>query len=73
MQFNRSALYCDSRPATVCRVVETTRHHDLEEFTIELGVARWNDFNFVPERTFEDVIRDVTAVHGLEEWKPEDS
>ena len=53
-------------------VVETTRPHDLEEFSIELGVARWNDLKFVPERTFEDVIRDVTALHGLEDWKPGD-
>jgi hypothetical protein len=26
----------------------------------------------VPERTFADVIRDVTALHGLEDWKPGD-
>jgi hypothetical protein len=37
----------------------------------ELGVARWNDLKFVPERTFEDVITDVRALHGLENWKPE--
>jgi hypothetical protein len=54
-------------------VVETTRPHDLEEFTIELGVARWNDLKFVPERTFADVISDVRALHGLEGWEPEAS
>ena len=31
-------------------VVETTEPHNLEEFCIELGVARWNDLKFVPER-----------------------
>ncbi len=52
-------------------VVETTEPHNLEEFSIELGVAAWNDLKFVPERTFADVIRDVRALHGLEDWKPE--
>ncbi len=52
-------------------VVETTEPHNLEEFSIELGVARWNDLKFVPERTFADVITDVRALHGLEDWKPE--
>ncbi len=52
-------------------VVETTQPHDLEEFSIELGVARWNDLKFVPERTFADVISDVRALHGLEDWEPE--
>ncbi len=51
-------------------VVETTEPHNLEEFSIELGVARWNDLKFVPERTFADVITDVRAIHGLEEWNP---
>ena len=51
-------------------VVETNEPHNLEEFSIELGVARWNDLKFVPERTFGDVITDVTALHGLEGWKP---
>jgi hypothetical protein len=51
-------------------VVETNEPHNLEEFSIELGVARWNDLNFVPERTFGDVITDVTALHDLEGWKP---
>ena len=54
-------------------VVDTSRPHDLEEFTIELGVARWNDLKFVPARTFADVITDVTALHGLENWEPGDS
>jgi hypothetical protein len=47
-------------------VVETNQPHNLEEFAIEIGVARWNDLKFVPERTFEDVISDVRAIHGLD-------
>jgi len=62
-------MYHSGLEHTLLWVVKTTRPHDLEEFTIELGVARWNDLKFVPERTFEDVIRDVTALHGLEDWK----
>jgi hypothetical protein len=54
---------------TTARSVETNEPHNLEEFSIELGVARWNDLKFVPERTFGDVITDVTALHGLEGWK----
>ena len=38
-----------------------------------LARARWNDLKFVPERTFADVIRDVTALHGLEDWEPPDT
>jgi hypothetical protein len=53
-------------------VVETTQPHNLEEFSIELGIASWNDLKFVPERTFADVVRDVTALHGLEDWEPGD-
>ena len=64
-------MYHSGLEHTFVWVVKTTRPHDLEEFTIELGVARWNDLKFVPERTFADVIRDVTALHGLEDWKPE--
>ncbi len=48
-------------------VVETTEPHNLEEFSIELGVARWNDLKFVPVRTFADVISDVRALHRLED------
>ena len=48
-------------------IVETTEPHKLEEFSIELGVARWNDLKFVPERTFGDVITDIRAIHGLED------
>ena len=59
-------MYHSGLEHTLLWVVETTRPHDLEEFSIELGVARWNDLKFVPERTFEDVVRDVTALHGLE-------
>ncbi len=66
-------MYHSGLEHTFVWVVSTTRPHDLEEFSIELGVARWNDLKFVPERTFEDVVRDVTALHGLEDWKPGDS
>jgi hypothetical protein len=66
-------MYHSGLEHTLVWVVETSRPHDLEEFTIELGVARWNDLRFVPERTFADVIRDVTAIHGLQEWQPGDS
>ncbi len=52
--------------------VETTEPHKLEEFCIELGVARWNNLKFVPLRTFEEgVVPDVRALHGLEDWEPE--
>ena len=48
--------------------VETKNPHDLEEFSIELGIARWNDLKFVPLRTFEEgVVPAVRALHGLEE------
>ena len=51
---------------TLLWAVETTRPHDLEEFTIELGLAKWNEFKFVPLRTFEEgVIPDIKAIHGL--------
>ena len=66
-------MYHSGLEHTFVWVVSTTRPHDLEEFSIELGVARWNDLKFVPERTFEDVVRDVTALHGPEDWKPGDS
>jgi len=49
-------------------VVQTTSPHMLEEFSIEMGVAAWNDLRFVPERTFADVITDIRAIHGLEGW-----
>ncbi len=65
-------MYHSGLEHTFVWVVKTTRPHDLEEFTIELGIARWNDLKFVPERTFADVIRDVTAIHGLQEWQPGD-
>ena len=63
-------MYHSGLEHTFVWVVHTTRPHDLEEFSIELGIARWNDLKFVPEKTFEDVISDVTALHGLEDWKP---
>ena len=65
-------MYHSGLEHTFVWVVRTSRPHDLEEFTIELGVARWNDLKFVPERTFADVITDVTAIHGLQEWEPGD-
>ena len=48
--------------------VETREPHKLEEFSIELGIARWNELKFVPLRTFEEgVVPDVRALHGLED------
>ncbi len=67
------AQYHSGLEHTFLWVVETKEPHNLEEFSIELGVARWNDLKFVPERTFEDVIVDVRALHGLEDWEPGDS
>jgi hypothetical protein len=46
-------------------VVKTTAPHKLEEFSIELGVARWNDLKFVPERT-EMLLRTFVRCTG---WK----
>ena len=66
-------LYHSGLEHTLVWALETTRPHDLEEFSIELGIAGWNDLRFVPLRTFDDVVRDVTALHGLENWNPEDS
>ena len=44
-----------------------SRQRINEEFTIELGLAKWNEFKFVPLRTFEEgVIPDIKAIHGLE-------
>ncbi len=52
-------------------VVETTEPHKLPGFSIELGIARWNDLKFVPLLTFaEGVVPLVTALHGLEDWEP---
>ena len=59
------ARYHSGLEHTFLWVVETKEPHKLEEFCIELGVARWNDLKIVPERTFEDVITDVRALHGL--------
>ncbi len=64
------AQYHSGLEHTFLWVVETTEPHNLEEFSIELGVARWNDLKFVPERTFEMVVTDVRALHGLEDWDP---
>ncbi len=60
------AQYHSGLEHTFLWVVETKNPHMLEEFCIELGVARWNNLKFVPERTFGDVITDVRAIHGLE-------
>jgi hypothetical protein len=48
-------------------IVKTNEPHKLEEFSIELGVARWNDLKFVPARTFADVIADIRSLHGLKD------
>ncbi len=51
--------------------VETTEPHNLQEFSIELGIARWNDLKFVPLLTFaESVVPMVRELHGLEDWRP---
>ncbi len=51
--------------------VETKEPHKLEEFSIELGIARWNNLKFVPLRTFaEGVVPAVRVLHGLEDWEP---
>lgn len=51
--------------------VKTTQPHQLEEFSIELGIARWNNLRFVPLRTFrEGVVPAVRVLHGLEDWDP---
>ena len=48
--------------------VETTEPHNLEEFAIELGIARFNNLKFVPLRTFEEgVVPFLRKLHGLEE------
>ena len=48
--------------------VMTNKPHDLEEFCIELGIARWNVLKFVPLRTFEEgVLPVIRALHGLED------
>ena len=53
-------------------VVMTKKPHDLEEFSIELGVARWNDLKFVPLRTFkEGVVAAVVELHGLQDYERE--
>ena len=51
-------------------VVETTEPHNLEEFAIELGIARFNNLRFVPLRTFEEgVVPLLRKLHGLEDMK----
>lgn len=51
--------------------VETREPHNLEEFSVELGIARWNDLKFVPLRTFkEGVVDAVRVLHGLEDYEP---
>lgn len=64
-------LYHSGLEHTFLWAVETTAPHKLEEFTIELGIAGWNDLKLVPLRTFaEGVVPDVRALHGLEDWQP---
>ena len=51
--------------------VETTNPHQLEEFSIELGIARFNNLKFVPLMTFEEgVVPLVRGLHGLDDWDP---
>ena len=50
--------------------VETTEPHNLEEFAIELGIARFNKLTFVPLITFEEgVVPTLRRLHGLEDTK----
>ncbi len=64
-------MYHSGLEHTFLWVVETTEPHNLEEWSIELGVARWNDLKFVPELTFaEGVVPMVRVLHGLEDWVP---
>lgn len=51
--------------------VETREPHNLEEFSIELGIARFNSLKFVPLRTFKEVVPYIRSLHGLEDLKPE--
>ena len=47
-------------------VVETREPHKLEEFAIELGIARFNFLKLVPLRTFEEgVVPYIRELHGL--------
>ena len=47
--------------------VVTTRPHDLEEFSIELGLASWNKLTFVPLKTFQEgVLPAIKAIHKIE-------
>ncbi len=41
-------LYHSGLEHTFLWAVETKEPHQLEEFSIELGIARWNDLKFVP-------------------------
>lgn len=51
--------------------VKTTQPHQLEGFSVELGIARWNKLKIVPLGTFgEGVVPAVRALHGLEDWDP---
>jgi len=53
-------------------VVKTTEPHNLEEFAIELGIARFNNLKIVPLKTFEeDVVPDLRKLHGLEDMRPQ--
>lgn len=48
-------------------VVETREPHNLEEFAIGLGIARFNVLKFVPLRTFEKaVVPFLRELHGLD-------
>lgn len=48
-------------------VIETTRPHDIEGFSIELGLASWNELTIVPLLTFEEgVVPMVAKLHGID-------
>ena len=62
--------YHSSLEHTFLWAVETTEPHKLEEFTIELGIARFNKLTIVPLVTFEEgVVPTLRKLHGLEDIK----
>ena len=61
--------YHSSLEHTFLWAVETKEPHNLEEFSIELGIARFNKLTFVPLRTFEEVVPYIRRLHGLDKPK----
>ena len=61
--------YHSSLEHTFLWAVETREPHNLEEFSIELGIARFNKLTFVPLRTFEEVVPYIRNLHGLDKPK----